>query len=211
MEPSSFSARRASPEDLPALQSLWQQVGMPWEELGQFINEFQVVTDDDNTLVGAVGLLIEGDDALLHSEAIVPEVEADAVRVSLWRRMQIVARNQGAKFLWTQEDAPYWQASGFGPAPAERMEACKATFMDRTAEWRMFLLVDPARMQDALQEQFAILEATRLQGAEDFQRRVKLFRLFAYLLALAVLGGCALLLFTLASNNPDFFGKLFGR
>lgn len=211
MEASPFQARRASVDDLPSLQALWQELGMPWEQLGQFISEFQVVTDENEQLAGAIGLLIEGDDALLHSEAIRNDVEADAVRASMWRRMQIVARNQGAKFLWTQEDAPYWRDSGFGPAPAERLQISKASFLDQSADWRMFLLVDPARIQDALQEQFAILEATRLQNTETFERKVKLFRTFAYLLALAVIGGCFALLFVLASNNPDFFRRLLGR
>jgi N-acetylglutamate synthase-like GNAT family acetyltransferase len=203
-----FTARRATPEDLPALQDLWLRAELPAAELGQFIHEFQVVTDEAGTVVGAVGLLIEGDHALLHTEAIDPAVEADAVRATLWRRLQIVARNQGAKWLWTQEDAPYWPASGFSPAAAE---AGKASFLDPTANWLCFQLVDPGRVQDALQEQFAILEASRLHEAEQFQQRVKLFRTVAYLLAFVVIAGCFILLFTIASKNPDVLRRLLGR
>ncbi len=184
---------------------------MPWEQLGQYINEFQVVTDEDGTLVGAIGLLVEGENALLHSEAIRSEVEADVVRANLWRRLQIVARNQGAKALWTQEDAPYWQASGFGAASPDQVRATQASFLDPTAAWSLFPLFESGRAQDAIQEQFAILEATRQHDAEDLRRRIKMFRAFAYLLALAVIGGCFVLLFVLASNNPDFFRRLFGR
>ena len=118
MDPSPLNARRANEEDLTALEELWRQASLPWEQLGGFLQEFIVATDEEDHLVGAVGLLIEGDNALLHSEAIHPGVDADPVRMALWRRMQIVARNQGVTSIWTQEDAPYWQASGFDPAPA---------------------------------------------------------------------------------------------
>ncbi len=208
MDSSGFSARRATPEDLPALGELWLKSGLPAAELGQFVNEFQVVTDDAGSVVGAVGLLIEGDHALMHSEAIEPEADADVARAALWRRLQIVSRNQGAKWLWTQEDAPYWAASGFLPKAAG---AGTASFLDPTASWLQFQLVDPSRVQDALQEQFAILEASRLQDAEQFQRRVKLFRSIAYLLAFAVIAGCFIVLFTIASKNPDIFRRLLGR
>lgn len=211
MDSSPFSARRATPEDLPSLEALWQKTGMPWEQLGQYLNEFQVVADADGTLVGAVGLLVEGENALLHSEAIRAEVEADAVRASLWRRLQIVARNQGAKVLWTQEDAPYWQSSGFASSSLSQIPGTRASFLDPTAAWLSFPLFESGRAQDAIQEQFAILEASRQQDAEDLRRRIKLFRVFAYVLAFAVIAGCFVLLSILASNNPDFFRRLFGR
>jgi N-acetylglutamate synthase-like GNAT family acetyltransferase len=211
VDPSSFNARRANPEDLQALESLWQQAGLPWDQLGGFLQEFLVVTEGDETVVGAVGLLIEGDDALLHSEAIHPAVDADAVRAALWRRMQIVARNQGVKALWTQEDAPYWQASGFDPAPADRVESSRASFMDRTATWRLFPLVDPNRIRDVLDEQFAILEASRLQSAETLQKRIRTIRLLAIVIALGFAAITLAIFFKIASAKPDIFRQILGN
>lgn len=208
MESTAYSARRATPEDLPALQLLWQSTGMPWEQLGSFINEFQVATDENEQLVGAIGMMVEESHALLHSESVHPDFDPDLVRLSLWRRMQIIARNKGVQFLWTQEDAAYWLDSGFRAASGSEIQSCRASFMDPSAAWRVFPMADPSRVQDVLQEQFAILEATRLQESEDFQKRIKAFRLFAYLLGLVVLAGLFLLLFIVAQKSPDRMGLL---
>jgi len=211
VDPSSLNARRANLEDLPALEDLWRQASLPWDQLGGFLEEFIVATDDEDHVVGAVGLLIEGEDALLHSEAIHPEVDADPVRVALWRRMQIVARNQGVTSVWTQEDAPYWQASGFDPAPAGRVESSRASFMDRTATWRLFPLVDPDRVRDVLEEQFAILEASRLQSAETLQKRIRTIRLLAIVIALGFAAITLAIFFKIASAKPDIFRQILGN
>lgn len=213
MDPSLLNARKANPGDLSALEELWQQAGLPWDQLGGFIHEFLVVTDGDDTVVGAVGLLIEGDNALMHSEAIHPAVEADAVRSSLWKRMQIVSRNQGVKSLWTQEDAPYWHASGFDPAPSDRVNACSASFidLDPTILWRLFPLVDPDRVRDVLEEQLAILEASRLQSAETLQKRIRTFRLMAIVIALGFAAVALAIFFRVASAQPDILRKILGN
>lgn len=211
MDPSPLNARRANSEDLPALEELWRQASLPWEQLGGFLQEFIVATDHDEQVVGAVGLLIEGDDALLHSEAIHPGVEADVVRVALWRRMQIVARNQGVKSVWTQEDAPYWQASGFDAAPVGRVESSQASFLDRTAEWRLFPLVDPDRVRDILEEQFAILEASRLESADSLQKRIRTIRLMAFLITAVVAAVGLFYFYRIASARPDILRQVFGN
>lgn len=213
MDPSLLTARRAAPEDLGALQGLWQQAGLPWDQLGGFLQEFLVVSAEDESVVGSVGLLIEGDDALLHSEAIHPAVDADAVRAALWRRMQIVARNQGVKSLWTQEDAPYWLASGFGPPSHDRIAACRASFMDPdpSLAWRLFPLVDPDRVRDVLEEQFAILEASRLQSAETLQKRIRTLRLLAIVIALGFAAAALLIFLRVASAKPDIIRQILGN
>lgn len=42
-----LNVRRATVEDLPALQVLWQQADLPWMELERFATEFQVVLAKD--------------------------------------------------------------------------------------------------------------------------------------------------------------------
>lgn len=213
MDPSLFNARRAAPEDLGALQDLWRNAGLPWDQLDGFLQEFLVVTAGDDTVLGAVGLLVEGDDALLHSEAIDPAVDPDAVRFALWRRMQIVARNQGVKSLWTQEDAPYWLASGFGTAPRDRIAACRASFMDPdpTVSWRLFPLVDPDRVRDVLEEQFAILEASRLQSAESLEKRIRTIRILAIVIAVGFAAVALLIFLRVASAKPDIIRQILGN
>lgn len=101
MESPAYIARRATQEDLPALQGLWQAAGLPWEELETFVTEFQVVPGDEGVLLAAVGLMVESNEALLHSEAVRQNGDGDELRDGLWRRIQIVARNQGVHRVWT--------------------------------------------------------------------------------------------------------------
>lgn len=211
MESTPYSARRATPEDLPELEELWKNAGLPHEELGRFVTEFQVATTEAGQMAGAVGLLIEGGDALLHSEAIRSDADSDGVRAALWKRIQIVARNQGVQAIWTQEDAEYWRHSGFAAPPAERLAAAKASFLDPTAAWAMCLLANPARTAGVVEEQLAILKTSQQVEAEAFQRRIKLFRTVSYGLALLVVAACFIFLWVLARNNPDLFRRLMGR
>lgn len=205
-----FSARRATLEDVPVLQELWRQVGLPWEQLADFINEFQVVTDDAGNVVGAAGLLLEGDDGLLHSEAIVDGLDGDSVRLALWRRVQIVSRNQGVARLWTQEDAEYWRTAGFQPSTAAERTQAKVEFLGAEGVWLVFQVGTPDRAQALINEQLAILEATRMQDADDLQQKIRTLRLVAYLMAFLVIGGCLALLFYIGSQNPEIFRRLMG-
>ena len=180
MELPALSARRATVEDLPALQALWQIGGLPAEELEKFLTEFQVVPGEgEGVLLGAIGLMVEGDDALLHSEALAPGDggdEGDEIRAALWRRLQIIARNQGIHRLWTQEDADYWRTGGFGAAPAETVSAATAAFVDKTATWLVCDLIDPAKAKQLVTEQMAIWHATRTQEADELQGKIRAFR-----------------------------------
>ncbi len=182
MESPALTARRATVEDIPALQGLWQAAGLPWEELEKFITEFQLVEDSEGNAAGAVGLLVEGTEALLHTEALRADVEADEARASLWRRIQIVARNLGVHRVWTQEDDPFWTASGFAAPSTHDLAAVRATFLGDGSGWRFVLLVDPSKANAVVQEQMALWQAEREREAEEFQRKVKTFRAVAFLL-----------------------------
>jgi N-acetylglutamate synthase-like GNAT family acetyltransferase len=207
VESTALNARRANIEDLPGLQALWQTAGLPWEELEKFLTEFQVVTGDNGSIVGAIGLLLDGSEGLLHTEAVGAGDLSDEHRAALWRRVQIVARNQGAHRVWTQEDAPYWSASGFSPAtPASK--GAQASFLDDSSGWSCFQLVDPTRAQAVVQEQMAVWETARQLEADEFQQRMKMFRAVAYSLAgLAIILLVALLLFVL-KTRPDIVRRL---
>lgn len=212
MDPTSLSglsARRAAVEDLAALQALWMENGLPWEALGEYLNEFQVTVDDSGLITGAIGLLIEGGQALLHTEAVRPGTDADVSRAALWRRVQIVARNQGVERIWTQEDADYWRASGFSPVPPPLVERAPASFLKSADAWLACDLMDPERAKAMINEQLAIMEAQRLQAAEEFQRKVRIFRIAAILLAFGVLVLCVWLLYRVV-QTPGMLKRLLG-
>lgn len=181
-----IQARRATVEDLPALQSLWQRADLPWEQLEKFVTEFQVVDGDAGMLRGAIGLQRDGDQALLHSEALWSEDEGDAVRQALWARVQVLARNQGVLRVWTLEDAPFWQGVFRLATPAE-VTGLTAAFADPEAPWRMLQLVDMARLEQMVQQQ-ALLRGDFSGGADEkFQETVRRIRLAAYGMAVLVI------------------------
>jgi N-acetylglutamate synthase-like GNAT family acetyltransferase len=206
------SARRATVEDLPALQALWIEAGLPWEELEQFLGEFQVVPDETGALVAAIGLLVEGADGLLHTEAVAGRAtdQADEWRSVLWRRIQIVARNQGIHRLWTQEDAPFW-LTVFAPAAAETVGASAAAFLgsDPPAGWRLHELVNPAKARQLVDEQMAIWSAHQAQERVEFQRKTRTFMALALLLVAVVIAVCAWLVFRVLNAQPDLLQRLF--
>jgi len=212
MEPSQWTARRATLEDLPALETLWQRCGLPWEQLEKFFTEFQVIAGEDSAVHAALGLLVEGSDGLVHTEAIPPsDIDPDELRAVLWRRVQIVARNQGVQRLWTQEDAPYWVASGFSaPTPAIRTEV-HASFLDADPGWKIFQLVDPDKASRLVQEQLAIWQASREQESGEFLNTISTVRNAAFLITgviIAILMGMALYIFV---RRPDLMQQLLRR
>jgi hypothetical protein len=83
--------------------------------------------------------------------------------------------------------------------------------MDRTATWRLFPLVDPDRVRDVLEEQFAILEASRLQSAETLQKRIRTIRLLAIVIALGFAAITLAIFFKIASAKPDIFRQILGN
>ena len=111
----------------------------------RFLTEFQVVTSPDGRILHCIGLLVDGDQALLHSEALPthPTVEPDACRSALWRRLRILARNQGISRIWTREDAEFWVISGYESIPESRLPAELPSFVPKEEGWRVYHMPKP--------------------------------------------------------------------
>ncbi len=182
METSDLTARRATLEDIPALKGLWLNAGLPWEQLESFITEFIVVPGADQQLLAAIGLMIEFDDALLHSEALAMETDADNLRASLWQRIQIMTRNQGVHRIWTQEDADYWRTCGFIARSVQEEQAESPSFLQATEGWTLVKLLDTDRAKALAEEQMGIWQATRSEENAALQRKIKKFRTIAFLM-----------------------------
>lgn len=201
-------ARRATAEDLPALQALWQRADLPWDQLDRFVTEFLVVpSDEEGMLLAAIGLQVDGDEALAHSEAILPGQDSDGLRAALWLRLQIVARNNGAVRLWTLEDAPYWR-SVFVPADAAMIQGLKASFADPSAEWWTYQLIDPAKAQKMIDERLAVWEATRQSESTHLADSIQRFRQISFIVVGLVLAMMALMVLYVVIRRPEAFQEL---
>ena len=179
-------ARRANLEDLPALLRLWEKSNLPGVQLEKYLTEFQVIDAPEGGLLAAIGLQIDGDEALVHSEAIATEAEADACRLGLWTRMQIVVRNQGIQRVWTLEDADYWRGL-FKPASREEIAGLKASFADPTASWYRVRFLDENQVNKLVNQQVLLrggsLEGDRAELAEAIRRA----KIIAYSIATGVI------------------------
>ncbi|HON07435.1 MAG TPA: hypothetical protein PLW02_04960, partial [Verrucomicrobiota bacterium] len=93
--------RRAVVDDLPQLIHLWKSDNLKWQDLEKRFTEFQVAVDSQNTILGAIGLHINGRDALMHSEVFLHFDMADKIRDLIWKRIEVIALNHGLVRIWT--------------------------------------------------------------------------------------------------------------
>jgi N-acetylglutamate synthase-like GNAT family acetyltransferase len=211
MDPVSLESRRATVEDLESLETLWREAGLPATELGKFLTEFQVVISPDGRILHCIGLLVEGDQALLHSEALPshPTVEPDACRSALWRRLRILARNQGISRIWTREDAEFWAISGYESIPESGLPAELPSFVPREDGWRVYHSPDPTQADLLVKRELALWQTQRELEKDSFQQRVKAFRAIAVALVVVVVVLSAAFVIKLAQVRPDFLQRLF--
>lgn len=208
VEDAPIRARRATVDDLPALQALWQRADLPWDQLDRYVTEFLVVPgEEEGTLLAAIGLQIDGDQALTHSEALFPGEDTDVLRSALWLRLQIVARNQGAVQLWTLEDAPFWR-SVFTRAEPAVIQQLKSSFADPTAEWWTFQLIDPVKAQKLVDERMAIWEASRQADSTQLADSIQRFRQFSFLIVGVVIAMMAIMVLYVVIRRPEAFQQV---
>jgi len=98
MEDLTYSA--ASAADLPAVRSLLERCALPTKDLRPDHLEHFLVCRQADQLVGAVGLELIGDTALLRSLAVVPELRGKGVAHQLWARIQADAARVGIQRLY---------------------------------------------------------------------------------------------------------------
>jgi len=155
--------RRATTDDFRSLQALWHSMHFPSEDLEKRLTEFQVVETADGQLAGAIGLLITGAHARLHSEGYTDFSVADAARELFWERIQTIAAHHGVLRLWTQETSPFWARWGFQPANAELLERLPAAWHVSEGTWLTIQLKD--------EETIATLEKELAQFKEEGKKR----------------------------------------
>ncbi|MGH7991015.1 MAG: hypothetical protein ACREDS_12600, partial [Limisphaerales bacterium] len=119
MNPTQLSVRRATVDDLDALKALWISMRLHADELEKRLTEFQIIENADGRILGAIGIQLSKQHALLHSEGYSDFSLADAARNLFWVRIQTLASNHGVFRLWTQERSPFWKSFGFQPPTAE--------------------------------------------------------------------------------------------
>jgi len=185
-----LQARRATIEDLHKLIPLWQQAGLPAEEIGKRLQEFQVVEGDDGAMLAAIGFQIAGKDAQLHTECYSSADQAEGFRALLWQRIQMISKNHGMIRLWTQLEGPFWDQNGFQPAPPDVAAKLPPAFTGAGQPWKFVQLREDVATSPLIEKEFAMFkEMQQAEREQTFQRarRMKVVALIAVLAVFALL------------------------
>ena len=188
-----YQVRRATVDDLPYLLALWQGMNFPTDGLDQRLTEFQVATDGQGALLGAVGFEVTGQQGRIHHEAFGDFSLAEQLRPLFWEKILMLAQNKLVFRLWTQEDAPFWKQTGLQSPPRDVLQKLPAKWTNAQGGWLTLQLKDEAAIQalSVDQEFAAMMQAER----ESIAARVRMLRTAGLVTAIliAVLVGAMIL------------------
>jgi N-acetylglutamate synthase-like GNAT family acetyltransferase len=170
MNPSAIRIRRATMDDFQSLKSLWHSMRLPSDELERRLTEFQVVEAADGQIVGAIGIQIIRQHALLHSEGYTDFAVADAARQLFWERIQTMTAHHGVFRLWTQENSPFWSRWGFQPANTETLERLPGEWKRSEGKWLTFQLKNEEAIAALDKELEAFRESEKKRTAETLDQ-----------------------------------------
>jgi len=158
--------RRATTDDFRSLQALWTSMRFPAEDLERRLTEFQVVETGNGQVVGAIGLQISGQHALLHSEGYTDFSMADDARELFWERIQTIASHHGVFRIWTREQSPFWTRWGFQPAGDEILGRLPAEWNRSGEKWLTFQIKDEEALAKLDKELAMFRESEKKHAAE---------------------------------------------
>lgn len=108
--------REASKRDLTAIQSVLKQSKLPHEDCEDHLDNFIVIEEND-IIIGVVGMERYGDFALLRSVAVLPAFQGRGLGHELYNRLKAKASNAGVNqlFIITETASDYFKNRGFKP------------------------------------------------------------------------------------------------
>lgn len=207
MNQSVFHVRRATVDDLGALRALWETMHFPAVELERRLTEFQVAVTEDGSVLGALGMQINGRHGMLHSEVFSDFALADVLRQHLWARMQSVVKNHGLARLWTRETAPFWKQNGFQAADAEALKKFPAAWATEPADWLTLQLRDEAALEISLDKEFARFKAEEKRSMAKALNHGRTLKFVATVLAIILAGGVVVALVYTLRNYSHIPGR----
>ncbi len=187
MTSSSLRIRRATVDDREALKIIWVSMRLAADELEKRLTEFQVVENSDGDVVGAIGIQISGQHALLHSESYSDFGVADAARQLFWKRIQTLASHNGAFRVWTQERSPFWKSFGFQPPNAEVLARLPDEWKNEfDGGWLTFQLKNEEVIAAVFEKQFAPFMAGEKSETRKISEKAKTINLIITIAGFAI-------------------------
>jgi N-acetylglutamate synthase-like GNAT family acetyltransferase len=184
---SKYQFRRATLDDIGAMTVLWQMMRFPVEDMARRITEFQVATDAEGHIVGAIALQLAEKQGLIHSESFKDFGLADQVRPGLFERVKALASNHGLLRFWTQEQAPFWTQNGLHKPDADEEKKLPQVWRQTGGQWLTVKLRDDAETVMSVDQEFALFMQSEKQRTQNALNQAKLFKSIATLVAVAVM------------------------
>ncbi len=106
--------RDACPDDLKRIASLLKGASLPTLGVAEHLQTF-LVAEEKRTLIGAIGLEVYDDTALLRSAVVAPERRSTGIGSNLYSQLLQRARNLGVRrlVLLTNTAEEYFRRKGF--------------------------------------------------------------------------------------------------
>jgi hypothetical protein len=187
MSPSVLRVRRATVDDLETLKLLWAAMRLSPEELESRLTEFQVVENSESEVLGAIGILVSKQHALLHSEGYSDFGVADAARHLFWERIQTLAANHGIFRIWTQERSPFWKSFGFVPPTTEVFPRLPEEWKNEfDGGWLTFQLKNEDVINAAFEKHFADFSKSEKRETERVSAKARQINLIITIICFAV-------------------------
>ncbi len=202
-----YKARRATLEDISALNALWLFMHLPAEDLSKRVTEFQVAEDSTGKIVGALGLEIVNKHGRIHSETFSDFGLSGDLRPLLWERIQTVANNHGVVRLWCQEDAPFWSRCGMVPADAETLPKLPPIWSALPPKWHTLKLKDDIESVLSLDKEFAVFMQAEKEKTARTMRHAKSLKVVATLVALGLFCLVIVAVVIIFKRNPNILHR----
>jgi N-acetylglutamate synthase-like GNAT family acetyltransferase len=197
MNPPPFQVRRAVVDDLPQLERLWQRMDFVPSELELRLTDFQVATDGQGNLLGALAFEIAGHQGRMHHEAFHDFGLADPLRGLLWKKIQLLAQNKSVFRVWTQENAPFWRNAGLQAPDREALALFPAKWSNDQGAWLTLQLRGAAAISAlAVDVEFANYVRAERERIEARSKVMKNIAMAAAILFGLLLFGLAIYAFT---------------
>jgi N-acetylglutamate synthase-like GNAT family acetyltransferase len=204
MNPQNLRVRRATVDDIATLRQTWEAMRFSPDDLEKRLTEFQVVENAAGEVVGAMGIQLSGQHALLHSEGYSDFGVADAARQLFWERIQTLASNHGVFRIWTQEQSPFWKHLGFQPPTAEISSRLPAGWKNESdGIWLTYRLKDEEAIAAALEKEFAPFMAGEKNETEKISEKARMINTFITIAGFAIgIIGFGIAIYLFIHRNP---------
>lgn len=203
MSPGQYIVRRANVDDLAVLRGLWQLEQLPGYELEKRVTEFHVVARPDGVVMGAVGFLLAGQQALVHSLAFASAGQQAEGWPPLWEHLLALARSQNVVRLWRRgRGAPCWEEAGFQTPTPGQLKKLPPAFGAPQNAWQVFTLRDEAALSEAVEKEFEALHSAQQEQIQRLARQAAIWKLLGWVIAALFFIGAGWMLVVLLRSAP---------